>query len=72
MCVCVCVWDRPEALTKAQGNPTASQTVHAVSLCVIGGVIELVWLSEMVVVVGRWHGHICGYWASCIDPGSDS
>lgn len=42
--------------------------MHAVSLCVIGGVIEFVWLSEM----GGRHGHICGYWASCIDPGPDS
>lgn len=49
MCVCVCVcWDRPEGLTKAQAKSHCRPNrVHAVSLCVIGGVIEFVWLSEM-------------------------
>lgn len=47
--------------------------MHAVSLCVIGVVIEFVWLSETEGGGGRRrYGHICGYWASCIDPGPDS
>lgn len=66
----VCVWDRPERFHKGtRKSHCRPNRVHAVSLCVIGGVIESAWLSE---VVGGRHGHICGYWASCIDPGPDS
>lgn len=44
--------------------------MHAVSLCVMGGVIECVVIRDGKGEGG--YGHICGYWASCIDPGPDS
>lgn len=46
--VTVCVWDRPEGLTKAQGNPTSGQT-ECMLYCIFErdrSVIESVWLSE--------------------------
>ncbi len=52
--ICVCAWDRPEGLTKGtRKSHCRPNRVHAVSLCVIGGVIEFVWLSE-IGVGGAW------------------
>lgn len=46
VCVCVCLgkaWSFDKGTRKSHSRPNR---VHVVSLCVIGGVIESVWLSE--------------------------
>ena len=72
-CVCVCVFGIGLKVSdkRHRENPVqAKQSACCISVCDRCG-------DRVCVVIrdgggGRRHGHICGYWASCIDPGPDS
>lgn len=74
MCVCVCVFGIGLKVSdkRHRENPVqAKQSACCISVCDRCG-------DRVCVVIRdggggrRRYGHICGYWASCIDPGPDS